>query len=61
MAKRQIAKLKELGEEMKVRRHEPIKVQGAWLGAVLRGYYGYHAVPGNIEPMQTFHWEVARR
>lgn len=61
MAKRQIAKLKELGGEMKFHRHEPIKVQGAWLGTVLRGCYGYYAVPGNIESMQNFYWEVLRR
>ena len=61
MAKRQIAKLRELGESMKVRRHEPIKAQGAWLGAVLRGYYGYYAVPGNAEAMGCFHYEVSRR
>jgi RNA-directed DNA polymerase len=61
MAKRQIAKLIGLGEEMKVRRHEPIKVQGAWLGAVLRGYDGYHAVPGNLRSVKNFHWEVLRR
>ena len=61
LAKRQIAKLRELGEEMKVRCHEPIKVQGAWLGAVLRGYYGYHAVPGNSKVLANFRWEVTRR
>ena len=60
-SKRQVAKLKELGEEMKIRRHESIKVQGAWLGAVLRGYYGYYAVPGNSKSMQHFQRELTRR
>lgn len=60
-SKRRISKLKELGEEMKVRRHESIKVQGAWLGAVIRGYCGYHGVPGNSKSLQNFHWEVSRR
>jgi len=60
-AKRQTAKLKELGEEMKVRRHESIKVRGAWPGAVMWGYCGCHGVPGNSKSPQYFHWEVARR
>jgi hypothetical protein len=34
MAKRQNTRLKKLGEEMKVRRHEPVKVQGARLGGM---------------------------
>ena len=49
MAKRQTAKLKALGEELKIRRQQSIAQQGKWLGAVLRGYYGYHAVPGNLQ------------
>ena len=61
IAKRQIAKLKELGEEMKIRRHESIKEQGAWLGAVLRGCYGYYAVPGNSKALCNFRWEVTQR
>ena len=59
--KRQTAKLKELGEEMKVRRHQSIKEQGAWLGTVLRGYYGYYAVPGNSKALANFRWELSRR
>ena len=61
MARRQNAKLKALGEEMRIRRHQSIKEQGAWLGAVLRGYYGYHAVPGNLRSVGCFHYEVSRR
>jgi hypothetical protein len=60
-SKRRAAKLKQLGEEMKFRRHEPIKVQGQWLGSVLRGYYGYHGVPGNSKTLQNFHMELTRR
>lgn len=37
---------------MKIRRHESIKAQGAWLGAVIRGYCGYHGVPGNSKSLQ---------
>ncbi len=61
MPKRQIAKLKELGEEMKFRRHQSIKEQGAWLGTVLRGCYGYYAVPGNSKALANFRWELSRR
>jgi hypothetical protein len=27
--------------------HEPIPMQGRWLGQVVRGYFQYHAVPTN--------------
>lgn len=59
--KRRVSKLKELGEAMRLRRHDPIAVQGRWLGSVLRGYYGYHGVPGNSRTLQSFHTEAARR
>jgi len=42
------------------RRHEPVKVLGAWLASVVRGYFNYHAVPGNIFAMAAFRTEVNR-
>ena len=40
-------KLKEIKEEMRRRRHQPIPEQGKWLAQVVRGYFAYHAVPTN--------------
>ncbi len=48
MRKRMNAKLKEVKLELQRRRHLPIPEQGAWLRAVVRGYFAYQAVPTNI-------------
>jgi len=45
--KRLRAKLNEVKRELTLRRHEPIPWQGQWLCGVVRGYFNYHAVPGN--------------
>ena len=49
IAKRMRAKLREVKDELKRRRHHPIPEQGRWLASVLRGHYGYYAVPGNSD------------
>jgi hypothetical protein len=41
------AKLQQLKQELRRRMHEPLAQVGEWLGSVQRGYYQYHAVPGN--------------
>lgn len=40
--------------------HEPLRVVGEWHGRVLRGYYQYHAVPGNLEALTLFRERVSR-
>jgi RNA-directed DNA polymerase len=60
MAKRMRAKLHEVRLELLRRRHQPIPEQGAWLGAVVRGYFAYHAVPTNIDRLESFRTEVTR-
>jgi hypothetical protein len=60
IAKRARAKLKEINEQLKRRRHEPIPVQGQWLASVLRGHVGYYAVPGNSDAVSTFRYQVTR-
>ena len=40
------AKLREVKDELKVRRHRPIPDQGQWLASVVRGHRSYYAVPG---------------
>jgi len=67
MRKRMRAKLLEVKNELKRRRHLPISEQGSWLAGILRGYLAYHAVPTNIRPMSQFrtqmirHWQRALR
>ena len=60
IAKRLRAKLQAVKETLLRLRHEPIPKQGAWLRGVVRGYYNYHAVPGNMASLETFHREAAR-
>jgi hypothetical protein len=40
--------------------HAPIAKVGEWLQSVLRGYYQYHAVPGNLATLSRFRHQVAR-
>ena len=55
--KRLRAKLREVKETLLRRRHEPIPEHGAWLRSVVRGYFNYHGVPGNIGQ----HWNRSAR
>jgi RNA-directed DNA polymerase len=45
--KRLQARLTEIRKQLLWHRHKPIPEQGLWLKRVLRGYFQYHAVPGN--------------
>jgi RNA-directed DNA polymerase len=58
--KRRRKKLLELKQELRRRMHEPIAQVGEWLQSVLRGYYQYHAVPGNLPVLHRFRTRVAR-
>jgi group II intron reverse transcriptase/maturase len=51
-------KLRALKGELKRRMHEPIPMQGRWLGQVVRGYFQYHAVPTNYPRLAAFHYHV---
>src|SRR5919204_2699132 len=52
------AKLKMIKEEMWRRMHQPIPVQGKWLGSVINGYFNYHAVPTNAHALHVFRHQV---
>jgi group II intron reverse transcriptase/maturase len=54
------AKLKEIREQLWKRRHLSVPVQGKWIGAVVRGYFAYHAIPTNGRGMSSFRVEVTR-
>jgi group II intron reverse transcriptase/maturase len=53
-------KLKDIKEELRKRMHEEISTQGKWLGTVVRGYFNYHAIPGNAKALETFRTQIAR-
>ena len=61
------AKLRDVKQGLRARMHEPVPVVGKWLGEVMRGYFQYHAVPGNQRAMARFgdrirfYWRLALR
>jgi RNA-directed DNA polymerase len=60
VGKRMRAKLKSIRAELRRRMHDPIEQTGEWLKQVVRGYYNYHAVPGNLPRLSAFRWETSR-
>jgi group II intron reverse transcriptase/maturase len=60
MRKRLVAKLGEVKAELRRRMHDPLISQGQWLKSVVRGYFNYHAIPGNWEALGAFRTQVAR-
>ena len=59
--KRLLAKLKQVKDELRMRMHQPLAEIGKWLRSVVRGYFNYHAVPGNFASLQSFRLEVSKR
>ena len=59
-SKRMRTKLKEIRKELMKRRHAPVSAQGAWIGAVVRGYFAYHAVPTNARRLSSFRYLLTR-
>ena len=57
-ADRMRAKLREIKGELRRCMHAPIPDQGRWLNRVLRGYYNYHAIPGNIQALWSMRFQV---
>ncbi len=60
MSRRLSAKLKSVKAELRRRMHAPIAETGKWLQQVVRGYFNYHAVSGNLPQLQTFRRQTAR-
>jgi RNA-directed DNA polymerase len=58
--KRMTAKLRDIAATLRRRMNDPIEQTGGWLTQVVRGYYNYHAVPGNLRRLFTFRRETAR-
>jgi RNA-directed DNA polymerase len=55
---RKMAKLLEIKEELRRRWHQDTAEQGEWLGAVVRGFFAYHAVPTNTRALSSFRYHV---
>lgn len=60
MRTRLTAKLHEVKAELRKRMHQSVAEQGQWLGSVVRGYFGYHAVPGNWKALGAFRTQCTR-
>jgi group II intron reverse transcriptase/maturase len=60
ISKRLRAKLKQVKDPLKRRRHLPIPEQGKWLASVVRGHLAYYAVPGNSRAISAFRRQVGR-
>ena len=60
MAKRMRARLAALKLELRKRMHRPVGETGQWLRSVVRGYYQYHAVPGNTSMLARFRHRLVR-
>jgi hypothetical protein len=60
ISKRMRAKLREVKDQLKVRRQQPIPDQGHWLASVVRGHRAYYAVPGNRAAVATFRTQVTK-
>jgi group II intron reverse transcriptase/maturase len=60
IAKRMRAKLREVNDQLKARRHQPIPEQGRWLANVVRGHMAYYAVPGNTDAVSGFRFRVTQ-
>src|SRR5262249_61432488 len=60
ITKRMRAKLREVNDQLKRRRHQPIPEQGQWLASVVRGHLAYYAVPGNTDAVAAFRTQATR-
>ena len=60
IGKRMRAKLREVSDQLKRRRHQPIPEQGKWLRSVVTGHLAYYAVPGNTVAVAAFRTQVSR-
>jgi group II intron reverse transcriptase/maturase len=60
IAKRMRAKLQEIKQLLIRRMHCTVVELGGWLRSVVRGWFNYHAVPGNYHCLDQFRVQVAR-
>ncbi len=58
--KKMRAKLKELKEKLRKRRHQSVAKVGRWLKQVLNGHYQHYGVPRNIQALDSFRSAVTK-
>jgi RNA-directed DNA polymerase len=58
--KRMRAKLQAIKAEVRKRMHDLLRRTGAWLQTVIRGYFQYHAIPGNTDSLGVFRERLRR-
>jgi group II intron reverse transcriptase/maturase len=66
--KRMRAKLRQIKQQLRERMHDPVPQTGQWLQSIVRGYFNYYAVPGNLTSLGVFRdrvlalwWRTIRR
>ena len=60
VAKRMRAKLQEIKMQLRQRMHDAVAEVGGWLRSVVRGWFNYHAIPGNSACLDQFRTQVQR-
>jgi group II intron reverse transcriptase/maturase len=60
IGKRMAAKLKDIRVKLRTRMHARVRGTVQWLVQVVRGYFQYHAIPGNGARMRAFRKDVLR-
>ena len=60
IGQRMAAKLKDIRQKLRQRRHASTGETVKWLISVVRGYFRYHAVPDNEERLKAFRNDVLR-
>ena len=60
IGKRMAAKLKDIRAKLRQRMHGRVSGTVPWLQQVVRGYFQYHAIPGNWARMKAFRNDVQR-
>ena len=60
ISKRMAAKLRQIQAELRRRMHDSLAETVKWLQSVVRGYFQYHAIPGNEERLRAFRKDVLR-
>jgi group II intron reverse transcriptase/maturase len=60
IGKRMAAKLRDIKVKLRQRMHERIAGTATWLQSVVRGYFQYHAIPGNEATLKSFRQGVLR-
>ena len=57
IAKRMRTTLQKIKQQLRARMHDAVADVGRWLGSVVRGWFNYHAIPGNYQSLNAFHTE----